>query len=152
VKTPTVLATAIALCFGALPATGLCQAAAEYSLTTAGTASATANAGSKMGSALNSALDKTTPQLARPSQRREAGRGPRRLAGMRAVPANARAMQSPGSARLSFNRSDAAAKSFVTPCTATPVNAAPGNKTKVNCKPDTQIEYPSVLNLSFPKQ
>jgi hypothetical protein len=153
VKTQTVLVTAIALCLGALPATGLCQAAAEYSMTTAGTASATANAGSKMGSALNSALDKTTQKLARPAaERREAGRVPRRFAGMRALPANARPVQSPGSERLSSNRSDAAAKSVVTPCVATPVNAAPGDKANVPCKPDTQVEYPSVVNLSFPKQ
>ena len=159
-KRQTVLATAIALCLlGALPATGLCQAAAEYSMTTAGAASATANAGPGVNAALNSLAGKAAQQLGgRPAERatrptverRGVGLVPRRI--VRPVPANPQLTGPVGQMRPSSNRRDAAARSAVIPCAAAPLNASPEDKTNAACKPNATVEYPSVLSLSFPKQ
>jgi hypothetical protein len=158
VKTQTTLVNVIALCLGALPAAAICQAGAEYSANTAATASATAKAGWGVNSSLDSIAGKAVQQLggrpaervARPAmQRREAGRVPRRVSGMRPVPANtgpARQMRS------GFARHDAAARAVAGTCAAVPVNALPGDKANAACKPDAPVEYPSVLNLSFPKE
>lgn len=159
------IATAITFCFGAYAATGLCQAAAEYSATTAGAASASANAGSSLGSALNNATGSVSQSIGQsptmvPPPHRPGSRA-RRVAVGRPLPANARATQYARQMRLGFSRTEAApaakeARAAAPGCAPSPAAGSAGNKAtdstaSLACKPETQVEYPSSLTLSFPK-
>jgi hypothetical protein len=164
VRKQILLAIAIALSFGAYAATGFCQAAAEYSATTAGAASASASGGSALGSALNSAAGNVSERVGESSRLAPQPRRPVRRAGrvvaVRPLPANAQAMPSSRQMRLSFNRRDAALAAKGTTgglpnCPPSTAAGSTGNKTadasaNSACKPALEAAYPSTLKLSFP--
>ncbi len=159
-KKQILFAAALTLCFGVFAANGLGQAAAEYSMTTAGAATASANGGTALGSAVNKATRQAAGRVAEQSstpveRRRAAARREGRVLGVRPVPAEVRAAESTRALRLSFGRSDAKPvekeAAATAPCTSSPADSSAGAKTNSPCKPETQPEYPSEIKLSFPK-
>lgn len=159
------LATAITFWLGAYAAAGFCQAAAEYSAATAAAASASANVGTSLGSALNNATGNVSERIGQSStlvpQPHRPGSRARRVVVARPLPANAQAIYA-RQVRLGFNRTDAAplakeARAAQPGCVPSPAAGSAGNnatdsKTSLACKPEPQVEYPSSVTLSFPKQ
>jgi hypothetical protein len=172
VKKQALLLTAITLSVAAFAVNGLCQAAAEYSATTAAAATAATQAGSAIGNAVNGATQQAAGQLVGPSgtpaaQSRQAARRARRAAVEgRALAVPVRPVESPRAMRLDFNHATDARpaskeRAAGSPCpppgqVSGDTKALADNKTPVenktdSCKQETPPEYPSVVHLSFPK-
>ena len=153
------VAMAIALFFVACPAKGLCQGAAEYSITTSHVATATVKAGS--------ALDKATQQLSghlnenlakSTEQSRHTGRQPSRVPADQPAPTKAQTIKSANGIEVVCGPSDAKtartehkAGSQSEACVSSHGKDSPGSKPNLPSKPETEGKYPSVVSLSLPK-
>lgn len=147
------------LSFGAFPVIGLCQGAAEYSITTSHAAAATVKAGSVLDKAtqqlaghLQEQLSKSTEQLQQTS--RQPGKGP----GDHAVPTKAQTVGPANGIEVICGPSGAqdTSKQHKTglqsaPCASSRREDSPGAKANLSPALATQERYPSVVNLSFPK-
>ncbi len=152
-----ILAIAIALCFGAFPENGLGQGAAEYSLTTSNAAAAAAKAGSALNKATQQLAGRAQEQLSKSADKpQQTNHQPSHVAGDHSVATKAQAVESAvpstcgdGEAKTADTKQKAGAQYAA--CVTLAGTGTPGSKPNLSAKAETQVKYPSVVNLSSSK-